>query len=272
VHQKSSSADRRQDRFAQWAPHYEDGDVLSQLLLELQDRAVTRLRLAPRDRFLDVGCATGAAVRAASSTVELAVGVDTSVAMVRHARTLATARSNTAFVVADAQGLPFPPASFSAVLSSTALRHFSNAAGAVVEMVRVLAPGGRIVVADFLVRSDDLGGRWRYALRRSTVAADLVGPLETVSATGVVVTEAFRIGTAIGRYAIVSAVKPKFRIPRRGPAAATIGTCCCHRRPAIDTDPQWPGCSPPLPRRYAVSGVPGSLVGRRCLLPTRSRM
>src|SRR6266540_199331 len=140
------------DRFAGWAQQYEH-DVLSRLLTVLQLRAAARLRLTATDRFLDVGCATGAAVRDASATVRLAVGVDRCAAMVWRARALAEALPGTAFVVADAEQLPFPP-TFSAVLSTTTLRHLADPAGAVCEMARVLLPGGRIVVADFVACGD----------------------------------------------------------------------------------------------------------------------
>jgi ubiquinone/menaquinone biosynthesis C-methylase UbiE len=149
VSREATSAPRRRDRFAQWAPHYENGEVMSRLLSELQVRAAARLRLASDDVFLDVGCATGPAVRAASATVELALGVDSSAAMIQRARALAAALPRAAFVVADAQQLPFPTATFSAILCSTALRHFTDATRAAAEMVRVLTPAGRIVVADF---------------------------------------------------------------------------------------------------------------------------
>ena len=84
----AGGATRCRDRFAGWAQQYEH-DVLSRLLTMLQLRAAARLRLTASDRFLDVGCATGAAVRDASATVRLAVGVDRSAAMVRRAQELA---------------------------------------------------------------------------------------------------------------------------------------------------------------------------------------
>src|SRR6266508_3839758 len=124
------------DRFAGWAQQYEH-DVLSRPLTVLQLRAAARLRLTATDRFLDVGCATGAAVRDASATVRLAVGVDRCAAMVWRARALAEALPGTAFVVADAEQLPFPATTFTAVLSTTTLRHVADPARAVREMARV---------------------------------------------------------------------------------------------------------------------------------------
>ena len=46
-----------------------------------------------------------------------------------------------------AEALPFPDASFDAVISQFGMMFFANAAGAVREMLRVLRPGGRLAVA-----------------------------------------------------------------------------------------------------------------------------
>jgi ubiquinone/menaquinone biosynthesis C-methylase UbiE len=204
-----------QDRFARWAPQYENGEVMSRLLSDLQTRAAAMLHLGPDDRFLDVGCATGAAVRAASATVELALGVDSSAAMIQQARALAAARPRAAFVVADAQQLPFPPATFSAILCSTALRHFPDATCAAAEMVRVLTPAGRMVVADFPVRADQRRQRWWRGQHRPSAVPQCADPAQAVAATQLIVTELLRCQTALGPYVNVSAVKPDSLVDHR---------------------------------------------------------
>jgi SAM-dependent methyltransferase len=205
---EAASAPRCQDGFARWAEQYEQ-DVLSQLLTKLQFRAAARLRLAATDRFLDVGCATGAAVRDASVTVELAVGVDRSAAMVRRARLLARALPGAVFVVADGERLPFPAGSFTAVLSSSTLRHFRNPTRAVREMARVVRPGGRIVIADFMACGDGDDRHWWNSLRPPRQVPRWIGPLQALASAPVPVTEVVRCSTAFGYYAIVSATKPK---------------------------------------------------------------
>src|SRR5499425_3752080 len=52
-----------------------------------------------------------------------------------------------AFREGDAQALPYPAASFEAVLCGYGLIHLSDPAVALAEMVRVLAPGGRLAVS-----------------------------------------------------------------------------------------------------------------------------
>ena len=208
MNREATATALRQDRFARWAPQYENGEVLSRLLADLQARAANKLHLTADDRFLDVGCATGAAVRAAAATVRLALGVDRSAAMVQQARALAAALPRAAFAVADAQQLPVPPASFSAVLCSTARRHFTDPAGADREMVRVLTPAGRIVVADFLEPGQQRGRRWWRGLH-PTAAWRRADPLRPAPATGVVVTGVTWHGTPLGPYVVVVAVKPE---------------------------------------------------------------
>jgi SAM-dependent methyltransferase len=195
------------DRFAGWAQRYEQ-DALSRLLTTLQLRAAGRLRLSAADRFLDVGCATGAAVRAASATVRLAAGIDRSAAMVHRARARARALPNAMFLLADAEQLPFPAATFTAVLSTATLRHFGDPERAVREMVRVVRPGGRIVVADFLACGASSERRLWNGLGRPGREARWVDPLQAISAAPIGVTEVVRYSTAFGYYAIVSAAKP----------------------------------------------------------------
>ena len=215
MNRQTSSGLRRQDRFARWAPQYENGEVMSRLLSGLQTRAAAMLHLGPDDRFLDVGCATGAAVRVASATVEFALGVDSSAAMIQRARVLAAARPRAAFVVADAQQLPFPPATFSAVLCSTALRHFPDATCAAAEMVRVLTPAGRMVIADFPVRVDRRRQRWWRGQHHPSAVPHCTDPAQAVAATKLVATELLRCQTALGPYVIVSAVKPYSLVDHR---------------------------------------------------------
>lgn len=52
-----------------------------------------------------------------------------------------------AFRQGDAQALPYPDASFEAVMCGYGLIHLSDPAVALAEMVRVLAPGGRLAVS-----------------------------------------------------------------------------------------------------------------------------
>ena len=151
----SPSSDRQTDhrkaaarrRFDRWAGSYER-DRRSRFNAKPQAAAVASLALRPGDRFLDVGCGTGAAVRAAAPIVERAVGADISPEMVRRAKDLVGGLANVEFVVADSEALPFPSGVFSAVLCTASFHHYPNPRNALSEMARVLETAGRLVIAD----------------------------------------------------------------------------------------------------------------------------
>ena len=142
--------------FDRWARDYEQ-DRRSRWLAQPQCDALAALDLRGGDRFLDVGCGSGAAVRRAAEVVERAVGADLSPAMIARARGLAAGLENVEFVEADSERLPFADGAFSAVLCTTSFHHYPDPRRAAAEMARVLSPGGRLVIGDGC--SDRLGAR-----------------------------------------------------------------------------------------------------------------
>jgi SAM-dependent methyltransferase len=70
--------------------------------------------------------------------------------MIDKARALQTERqlNNVSWQVSDVAPLPFPDGSFSIVTSRYALHHLQDPHGALSEMKRVCAPGGKVVVCD----------------------------------------------------------------------------------------------------------------------------
>ncbi len=137
------------EHFDRWSREYEH-DQVSRWLQELQLKALGALEPGVDDRLLDVGCGSGAAVRAAAPTVAKTVGIDLSPGMIDRARQLASSTPNVEFRVADAEALPFGDDTFTALLCTTSFHHYTSPGGAVAEMARVLTPGGRIVIADMV--------------------------------------------------------------------------------------------------------------------------
>jgi ubiquinone/menaquinone biosynthesis C-methylase UbiE len=133
--------------FDRWSVSYER-DPFSRLIAKLQLGALDALELVEGDGLLDVGCGTGAAVRAAAEVVERAVGVDLSPKMLAEARRRAAGLPGVEFVEGDSEALPFEDGEFSAVLCTTSLHHYPRPEVAAREMARVLAPGGRVVIGD----------------------------------------------------------------------------------------------------------------------------
>jgi ubiquinone/menaquinone biosynthesis C-methylase UbiE len=110
--------------------------------------AIEMLELEVGDTVLDVACGPGNFTRAFASVVEdagLVVGIDASSAMLARA-VLETRADNVAYVRGDASAMPFRDGSFDAVCCFAALYLIEDPIAAIDEIVRVLAPGGRVAL------------------------------------------------------------------------------------------------------------------------------
>jgi ubiquinone/menaquinone biosynthesis C-methylase UbiE len=99
-------------------------------------------------KLLDVASGPGYVAAAAAQRGATVTGVDFAAAMVAEA----TRRyPGVRFQEGDAEALPFPDASFDAVVSSLAIHNVAEAEGrerACFEIARVLRPGGRVAILD----------------------------------------------------------------------------------------------------------------------------
>jgi ubiquinone/menaquinone biosynthesis C-methylase UbiE len=138
----------------------------------LAEEIVSLAALAPGDRVLDVGCGTGLASAAAAAAVAPSgsvVGVDLSRGMLAAAARRLEGAPNGRLVELrrmDAERLDLPDGAFDAVVSLCAILHFPQLGQALREMQRVLAPGGRLVVAFGSGRPNALFAFAAYAPRR----------------------------------------------------------------------------------------------------------
>ncbi len=129
----------------------------NQLIDKLQLRAFLRaLALAemPRgSRVLDVGCGTGRWLRRYREIGLNAMGVDATPGMLQVAREHGTSAP---VIAGEACCLPFADAAFDCVSDITVVQHipWSQQPQALREMVRVLRPGGRLILME-LVRGEN---------------------------------------------------------------------------------------------------------------------
>ena len=113
-----------------------------------------RVQIQPGERVLDAGCGVGgSSFWLAKERDAEAVGITLAAGQVRKARSYAARRRLTdrvRFEVADFTDTPFPDASFDVVWAVESLCHAPRKAAFYQEAARLLRPGGRVVVADFV--------------------------------------------------------------------------------------------------------------------------
>jgi cyclopropane fatty-acyl-phospholipid synthase-like methyltransferase len=122
----------------------------------LTDVVVDRCRLTPGMNVLDIGSGHGkATVRVATRHRVRVSGVTISERQVQQAGALAAEEGLTGtvdFTVADMREMPFPDSTFDAAYAIESVSHIPDRTIAFAETARVLRPGGRIAVTDFLLR------------------------------------------------------------------------------------------------------------------------
>jgi len=147
-------------------------------------------------RALDIGTGTGRLLEVLAPNVASGLGIDASRAMLALAR-VRLAKPEFAHLsvrLADMYALPLHDASFDLVLLQMVLHYAEDAAAAIAEARRVLAPGGRLLVVDVAPHSrselrermahralgfsdDDMTGLLAGAGLRADAAVSVPGPL-----------------------------------------------------------------------------------------------
>lgn len=143
-----------------------DGGAIERLIARLESRAkdrvftrlfdkyASRLALPASARVLEVGCGTGATLRALARRADFAgkaVGIDHSPAFIAAARQFAqdeNVSERVEFRVGDAHDLDFPAGTFDAAIAHTLISHVTDPAVVLREMVRVVRPGATVVIFD----------------------------------------------------------------------------------------------------------------------------
>jgi SAM-dependent methyltransferase len=120
---------------------------------------VGEANLTEGDRAADIGCGPGTAVRVAAARGVPVTGIDPSPIALRLARVLS--RSSPAgqvtWSLGSAEHLPLPDGAVTVVWSISSLHHWADPAAGCAEIHRVLAPGGRVLLAERLLRPGTSG-------------------------------------------------------------------------------------------------------------------
>ncbi|MEZ0067259.1 arsenite methyltransferase [Streptacidiphilus sp. MAP12-20] len=142
----------------------------------LTRRLADNLALAPGSRVLDVACGRGTTALLLADTYRAQVdGIDYSPANTALAQGTAQRlglADRTRFTTGDAEHLPYPDATFDALVCECALCTFPDKPRAATEFARVLRPGGRLGITDVTADPDRLPDQLRGLAARIACIAD----------------------------------------------------------------------------------------------------
>ena len=135
--------------FNEWAKTY-DG-VLNRIYFSLSNRILANLiHLQPNQSLLDVGCGTGIFLEIFAkkdSNLKLC-GVDISSEMVSVAKNKFTDFPNINITLGSVSKLPYGMNQFNYVVCANSFHHHPDSEKSISEMVRVLKPGGKLLILD----------------------------------------------------------------------------------------------------------------------------
>ena len=144
-------------RLIRWAPYYDLMVNITSLghAGMLRRMTVDNALIHPGDSVLDVGCGTGEVALLARTRTKAGkvYGIDPAPEMIAVARDKAAKKKlDIDFRVGVIEALPFPDASMDVVTSSLMMHHLPEElqVSGMAEVYRVLKPGGRLLIADFM--------------------------------------------------------------------------------------------------------------------------
>ncbi len=114
----------------------------------MRDAAIAKAALPAGAVVADVGTGTGFVLRGVDDPAARLVGFDESAEMLAVARRHFAGDPRARFELAQGQAIPAADDTFDAVFANMYLHHAPDPAVAVAEMVRVLKPGGKLVITD----------------------------------------------------------------------------------------------------------------------------
>ena len=142
--------------------------VMGRFSRKLADSFIGFAGLSPGEKILDVGCGTGSMTAALARRGDHAaiVGIDVSEAYVTFARTH-NVDPRITFEIADASALPYATGQFDRAVSQLVLQFLPDPYPAVMEMRRVVRPGGVVAACVW----DSFGGQPYFRMLWDTASA-----------------------------------------------------------------------------------------------------
>jgi SAM-dependent methyltransferase len=139
------------ESYAQWR-----SSRLGQITDALEQQLLFELLGSVADKtLLDIGCGDGALASDLARRGAIVTGLDADSVMIAAARRRAEIEGTQLHLVdGQAERLPFNDATFDLVIAVTVLCFVRDAERALIEMARVLKPGGRLVIGEL--------GRWSF--------------------------------------------------------------------------------------------------------------
>ena len=159
------------------APRY---DLVNRVMTFRMDvgwrrKTVASLALPARSVVVDLACGTGDLCRELAAQNLRPIGVDLSFGM------LANARTDAPLVQGDALRLPFPDESVDGLTCGLALRNLVDLKGSLVEMARILRPGGRLALLE-VAEPENRVLRWGHGIYFGKVVPRIGGLLSDADA------------------------------------------------------------------------------------------
>jgi len=114
----------------------------------VREAAIAAAFLRPEMVVADVGCGTGFMAEGLASRVRQVLGLDASPAMLAIAQAKLASYTNIVWCQSEGERLALHDASVDAVFANMFLHHCPDPLAAIREMVRILRPGGRLLITD----------------------------------------------------------------------------------------------------------------------------
>jgi SAM-dependent methyltransferase len=133
------------------AAHYQM--TFAKATREFADALLDAAGVALGTAMLDRCCGAGLIAGEAAARGAVVTGLDFSPAMLAEAR---AAHPALHFAEGDAEAMPFPDASFDAVVSSFGIHHLPRPERALAEAFRVLRPGGALAITTWAAPTDNI--------------------------------------------------------------------------------------------------------------------